>query len=514
MAAVAAGAGGAGAGGAGAGGAGAAPGGGAGAAPGGGAGAAPGRGARGEAGKNGSGGAKRGTGPGRSGGRQRPGGRHGNQSRHRRQRPGSERGHEGDKNQLHRTAQQVQELHEKYQRLQQVQRQLSSSEDGENKKRLLLVAPFLVVLVLFLVVVMIPALLLENLLGSSDLGTWNPEAIPVAAQPFVPIYRDAATVYGVNPFVLMAIHERETSFGTSTAAGVHDGVNFAGCCAGPMQFSIAGGASNRAGGSGGTWAGYAHAYEKAQLARPANYPNQYEPHPNVYDSYDAIYAAASYLHALHAGPELDERTHNALLHYGGTPPASAPYADAVINRAKRLEMAASLAQAGGTGEGAGAGAGNGFAQTITLQAAINSTPARSLARVVAVADAIHGMRLTYCFGAGHGPQPGPSSGTYCYIDGVRQKGSNIRALDCSGAVRWLLVLSGFADPGGRSSGTYGSYLKRGEGPGFTIYYNPDHIYAVIAGRVWQASPANAGDLTGWGPARAAASYTPGHVEVR
>jgi len=39
------------------------------------------------------------------------------------------------------------------------------------------------------------------------------------------------------------------------------GLNFAGCCAGPMQFSITGGASPQVGGTGGTWQAYRNAYD-------------------------------------------------------------------------------------------------------------------------------------------------------------------------------------------------------------------------------------------------------------
>ncbi len=169
----------------------------------------------------------------------------------------------------------------------------------------------------------------------------DPSGVPAAARPFVAMYQDAAKVYGVNPFLLMAVHEDETSFGSSTQPGVRTGVNFAGCCAGPMQFYIAGNATPAQGGAGATWAGYANAYHKAKLARPASYPLRFDKHPNVYDSYDAIYAAALYFKGLGAGRRLDQRTYQALLAYKGTPPASIPYARHDYERAKALEQAAS-----------------------------------------------------------------------------------------------------------------------------------------------------------------------------
>jgi murein DD-endopeptidase MepM/ murein hydrolase activator NlpD len=172
-------------------------------------------------------------------------------------------------------------------------------------------------------------------------GPISPAALPAGARPFLRIYEDAARVYQVSPFLLMAVHEDESSFSSSTLPGVGSGLNFAGCCAGPMQFYIAGGASPAVGGSGATWAGYRHAYRRAQLPRPGSYPLRVErPHPNVYDSYDSIYAAASYFRALGAGARLDSRSFQALVSYKGSPPASIPYARADYERARELQSLA------------------------------------------------------------------------------------------------------------------------------------------------------------------------------
>jgi hypothetical protein len=172
-------------------------------------------------------------------------------------------------------------------------------------------------------------------------GAISPAGLPAGARPFLRIYEDAGRIYGVSPFLLMAVHEDESGFSRSTLPGVASGVNFAGCCAGPMQFYIAGGASPAVGGVGATWGGYRHAYRRARLPRPGSYPLRIErPHPNVYDSYDAIYAAASYFRALGAGPRLDARTFHALVSYKGSPPASIPYARADYERARELEALA------------------------------------------------------------------------------------------------------------------------------------------------------------------------------
>ena len=201
---------------------------------------------------------------------------------------------------------------------------------------------------LVLLVLTLLGLFLSALLGSLSAVQTQPIAFndgvgdPYATQHFGAMYRDAAAAFGVNPYVLMAIHENESDYGRSTLDGVTDGVNSAGCCAGPMQFSITGGASNSVGGTGGTWQVFRDAFRdpRVKLPRPADYPNRFEPHPNVYDSYDAIYAAAKYLAYLHAGPKLDIHTFNALLHYTGTPPASIPFALKDFNRAKELEAQA------------------------------------------------------------------------------------------------------------------------------------------------------------------------------
>jgi hypothetical protein len=309
---------------------------------------------------------------------------------------------------------------------------------------------------------------------------------PYAAQNFGAMYRDAATVYGVNPYLLMAVHEDESNYGRSTLPGVHDGVNVAGCCAGPMQFSIVGR-------GGGTWAGYRDAYVKAKLQRPASYPSRHDPHPNVYDSYDSIYAAAAYFKQLGAGPKLDGATFKALTSYKGRPPASIPFAMHDYLRAQELERSSTLA--------------NGVA--------IGDTQPRTLARVVAVANWIDKQSLPYCWAGGHGPRPGPSTGDWCV--GHHVPGSSTVGLDCSGAVRWLLVLSGYPDPTGISSENYGRYLQPKDGQHVTFHYGPPgsgivHIYATIDDRVWEASPAAPGGLAGWSGARTGTGYATGHVE--
>jgi hypothetical protein len=203
-------------------------------------------------------------------------------------------------------------------------------------------------LAVLVVVISAPFALLDGG-GSDDNPAVSGKGLPAGALPFLSIYQDAGRAFGVSPFLLMAVHEDETNYSTAALAGVTTGLNFAGCCAGPMQFSIASAASNTAGGAGGTWASYANAFRRARLKRPLDYPGRYTDRtPNVYDSFDAIYAAASYFHDLGARSTLDTRTLHALASYKGTPPASLPYARHDYQRAQHLQQLASAQSTGGT----------------------------------------------------------------------------------------------------------------------------------------------------------------------
>ena len=46
-------------------------------------------------------------------------------------------------------------------------------------------------------------------------GRLSPAGLPAGARPFLRIYEDAARVYQVSPFLLMAVHEDESSFSSS-----------------------------------------------------------------------------------------------------------------------------------------------------------------------------------------------------------------------------------------------------------------------------------------------------------
>ena len=56
---------------------------------------------------------------------------------------------------------------------------------------------------------------------------------------FYPIYATAQSTFGVNWLLIASIHKQESAF--STAPTTYHGLNFAGCCGGPMQFNVTNG---------------------------------------------------------------------------------------------------------------------------------------------------------------------------------------------------------------------------------------------------------------------------------
>jgi len=281
--------------------------------------------------------------------------------------------------------------------------------------------------------------------------------VPAAARPFVAMYQDAARVYAVNPFLLMAVHEDETSYGTSTQPGVRDGVNFARCCAGPMQFSITGSFTTAASGSGGTWAGYANAYRKAKLARPDSYPLRFSKHPNVYDSYDAIYAAAEYFKGLGAGPKLDAATYQALLSYKGVPPASIPYARHDYQRAKALEQAASAPAA---------------AAPLTL---VPGNRVRIQPNGLAAAPQNAPEQVKGMVGAANEISDRPYLLVHypTHIDN--------RTYDCSSSSSHVLWGGHKFGRAPATSQTFMSYAKPGPGRWVSVYANSGHMFVIVGG---------------------------------
>jgi hypothetical protein len=139
---------------------------------------------------------------------------------------------------------------------------------------------------------------------------------------FYPIYATAQSTFGVNWLLLASIHRQESAF--STAPGIYRGLNFAGCCGGPMQFNVTNGPVT-------TWDLVADSYRYGK--RPAHYDHMTAAHPSIYDDFDAIMAAAHLLSADGAEYELNESAWDAAYDYYGHDATGVTYADQVLARA-------------------------------------------------------------------------------------------------------------------------------------------------------------------------------------
>jgi hypothetical protein len=141
-------------------------------------------------------------------------------------------------------------------------------------------------------------------------------------QGFYPIYAVAQRTFGVNWLLIASIHRQESAF--SSAPGIYHGLNFAGCCGGPMQFNVTNGPVT-------TWALVSNSYRYG--TRPASYDHMTAKHPSIYDDFDSIMAAAHLLSADGAGLSLDGSAWNAAYDYYGHDPTGVTYADQVLARA-------------------------------------------------------------------------------------------------------------------------------------------------------------------------------------
>ena len=109
-----------------------------------------------------------------------------------------------------------------------------------------------------------------------------PTGVPDIPRGYLALYVQTGEAYGIDWSVLAAIGKIESNHGRSTAVGVRSGVNFLGCCAGPMQFLIN---PAFAGGGRTTWDVYGVDGDGDGTLDP-------------YDPADAIPAAGNYLAAL------------------------------------------------------------------------------------------------------------------------------------------------------------------------------------------------------------------------
>jgi hypothetical protein len=184
-------------------------------------------------------------------------------------------------------------------------------------------------------------------------GLRDPLQVHVAErwlEGFYPIYSVAQTTFAVNWLLIASIHDQESAF--STAPGTYKGLNYAGCCGGPMQFNVTNGTlstrtvdtrgvgtgrvgTGRAGtgrvGSPSTWDLVSDSYVYGR--RPASYDHMTAKHPSIYDDFDAIMAAAHLLSADGATLQLNEGAWDAAYDYYGHDSAGVAYADQVLGRA-------------------------------------------------------------------------------------------------------------------------------------------------------------------------------------
>lgn len=65
----------------------------------------------------------------------------------------------------------------------------------------------------------------------------SPDPSPIPPD-YLRLYRRSAAIAGIDWAILAAIGSIETNHGRSALPGVRDGLNSAGCCAGPMQFNL------------------------------------------------------------------------------------------------------------------------------------------------------------------------------------------------------------------------------------------------------------------------------------
>ncbi len=142
---------------------------------------------------------------------------------------------------------------------------------------------------------------------------------------FYPIYATAQRTFGVNWLLLASIHRQESAF--STAPGIYHGLNFAGCCGGPMQFNV----TNGGAGIPSTWDLVSDSYKYGK--RPALYDHMTAKHPSIYDDFDAIMAAAHLLSADGAEYALNGSAWDAAYDYYGHDATGVTYADQVLARA-------------------------------------------------------------------------------------------------------------------------------------------------------------------------------------
>jgi Transglycosylase SLT domain len=266
-------------------------------------------------------------------------------------------------------------------------------------------------------------------IGGCQLAGGSAKGVPAN---YVPWLTKAATKYKLGPrgfAIVAAIHFVESDFGRSPLPGVARGTQNEVGAEGPGQFLVP------------SWEEFGQDADGDGVK-------------DVYGIPDSIYGTANYMH-LSGAPQDWWGAIFAYNHAGW-------YVEEVLEKAKEFE---STVQISCTEPSIGGGE-------------------KTLSRVEQVAKWIESRRIHYCWAGGHGPKPGPSEGTGEFCP------PGTKGLDCSGSVRWLLVLSGYPDPGGLRSDALGAHYPNGPGRWLTIWANVDHVFVTINGRDWGTSETN------------------------
>jgi hypothetical protein len=274
-------------------------------------------------------------------------------------------------------------------------------------------------------------------------GGAHQEGAAIPADYF-PWLQEAAAKYHLGPegaAIVAAIHYVESDWDQSPLPGVAPGTQNSAGAEGPGQFLVP------------SWEAYGVDADGDGVADPYSVP-------------DSVFATANLLHADGAPGNWRQ----AIFDYNH----AWWYVDEVLEKAEHLGLRTICEAA--------------------IPTSIEGT-AKTMERIRSVAAWIEGKRFHYCWGGGHGPKPGPSAGTR--VESQCPPGT--LGLDCSGSVRWLMVLSGFPDPGGLVSDELGATFLPGPGTEVTVWSNPDHIWMEIDGRDWGTATSNPFGGPGYGP---------------
>lgn len=273
----------------------------------------------------------------------------------------------------------------------------------------------------------------------------------------VPLYSEAAAKYELGPRgpgILAAINYVESDFGQSPLPGVAPGTQNEAGAEGPMQFLQS------------SWEAY-------------GVDGNGDGVKDVYNAADAIFGAANLLHIDGAPKDW----YGAIFDYN--------HADWYVRKVERIAREFGA---------------------VECSEKLGTLPGVPVQRLLYVARWIQSQKIPYCWGGGHGSKPGPSGGTYCWNGAGEQIfGSPAKGLDCSGSVRWLLVLAGYPDPGPTVSGDFATIYPSGRGAQVTIWSNADHVFIEIGGVDWGTSETNFAHGPGFAE-HTTAGFVPSHPE--